>query len=88
MSATGAMNRHARTPKRKAPRVREPVSRRTSVPVSTAAASNMTGRTTKWRASSGAAPKTVMTAASSHISPQWYQVCAGRPSMSENPDGG
>ena len=34
----------------------------------------------RWRASSGAAPKTMMTAASSHISPQWYQVCAGRPS--------
>ena len=65
----------------------EPVSRRTSVPVSAAAASNSSGRTTKWRASSGAVPKIVMTAASSHISPQWYQVWAGRPSMSGKPDG-
>ena len=28
-----------------------------------------------------------MTAAASHISPQWYQVWAGRPSISEKPDG-
>ena len=41
----------------------------------------------KWRASSGAVPKTVMTAAASHSSPQWYQVWGGRPSRAEKPDG-
>ena len=84
---TGARNRQARNPKRKAPRDVDPVIRRTIVPVSAAAASSISGSTTKWRASSGAMPKSVMTAAPSHASPQWYQVWVGRPSISVKPDG-
>ena len=87
MNGTGARNRQARNPKRKAPREDDPVIRRTIVPVRAAAASSNSGSTTKWRASSGAVPKSVMTAAASHISPQWYQVWAGRPSISVKPEG-
>ena len=68
-NGTGARNRQARNPKRNAPRDDDPVIRRTTVPVSAAAASSISGSTTKWRASSGDVPKIVMTAAASHISP-------------------
>ena len=74
MNGTGARKRQARNPNRKAPRDDDPVIRRTSVPVSAAAASTSRGRTTKWRASSGAVPKTVMTAASE---PQLAPVIPG-----------
>ena len=77
----GARNRQARNPNRKAPRDVDPVIRRTTVPVKAAAASNRSGKTTKWRASSGAMPKIEMAAAASHSSPQWYQVWVGRPSI-------
>ena len=87
MTGTGARKRHARNPNRKAPRDDDPVTRRTSVPVSAAAANTSRGRTTKWRASSGSVPKVLMTAASSHSSPQWYQVWTGNPGSAAKPDG-
>ena len=51
MNGTGARKRHARNPKRKAPRDAVPVIRLTTVPVSAAAASNRIGSTIRWRAS-------------------------------------
>ena len=62
--------------------------RRTRVPVSAAAASSTTGKTTRLRAASGTAPKMVTTAEASHSSPQWYQVWGGKPESSENPEAG
>ncbi len=52
-SGAGARNRQATNPNRKSPRDVDPVIRRTSVPVRAAAASSSSGRTMRWRASSG-----------------------------------
>ena len=74
-------------PNRNAARDVAPVTRRTSVPVIAAAASSMSGRTMSSRASRGPVPKSEIAAAPSHASPQWYQVCDGRPSIWAKPDG-
>ena len=86
-NGTGARNRHARNPNKKALDEDAPVTRRTSVPVRAAAASSIRGSATKWRASSGVVPKILIATAPSHASPQWYQVWAGRPSIASKPDG-
>ncbi len=87
MNGTGARNRQARNPNRKAPRETDLVTCLTSVPVSAAAASSRSGKTIRCRASSGGVPKIVMAMAPSHASPQWYQVCDGSPAISVKPDG-
>ena len=55
-SGAGARNRQAANPNRKRPRDRDPVIRRTSVPVRAAAASRSSGRAMRCRASSGSVP--------------------------------
>jgi hypothetical protein len=74
MSGIGARKRHEKNPKKKAPREVVLDIRRTRVPVIVANASNMIGKTTRWRACKGAISKAAIANDASHISPQWYQV--------------
>src|SRR6185369_10283628 len=86
ISGTGARKRQTTNPKRNAGLDRVPFIRRTSVPVRAATASSSTGRTTRYRAASGAVPKIAMMAEASQSSPQWYQACGATPGRSEKPD--
>ena len=86
-NGTGARNRQAKNPNRYARPELDPDIRRTSDPVSAATASSRIGRTTKFLAAIGSDPKTVIAAADSHSSPQWYQVCSDTPGSDSKPEG-